>query len=240
MLNKILLVDDDSEFRKEFEHCFGEYDIVHAPTGEEALAILRKPNEIGLVILDVNMPGMGGTDVLACMKAISPELSVVIVTGFSSKDVAINALKRRADDYIEKPFEMEEMREVMERLLGDGRRGKGRNGSGAAADRIRRVKDYVERNCYRKITLNDAARAVSLCPKYLSRVFKEAAGEAFSAYRIKVQMKKACELLASGRYNVNQVSEKLGYRNPESFIRQFKRFTRRTPSQYRKKKATRS
>jgi len=236
MLNKILLVDDDKEFREEFMGCFKEYDIIQAADGEEALKILGKPNEIGLVLLDVKMPGASGTSVLGRMKALSPELKIIIVTGFSSKDVAIDALKSHADDYIEKPFEVDEMREVIERFLGDGSGVAGHGVSEDVAAKIRHVKDFIERNCCKKITLTDAARALSLCPKYLSRIFKEAAGTGFSEYRLKVQMEKAKELLAAGNHNVNQVSDKLGYQNPESFIRQFKRFAGCTPTEYRAKK----
>ena len=235
MLNKILLVDDDKEFREEFRHCFEEYDIVQAADGEEALRILKKPNEIGLVLLDVKMPGLSGTSVLGRMKTMSPELKIIIVTGFSSKDVAIDALKSHADDYIEKPFEVDKMREAIERFLGDGSGASGHGVSEDAADKIRHVKDFIERNCCRKITLGDAARALALCPKYLSRIFKESAGIGFSEYRLKVQMNKAKELLVSGEHNVNQVSDKLGYQNSESFIRQFKRFAGCTPTKYRKK-----
>jgi two-component system response regulator YesN len=91
----------------------------------------------------------------------------------------------------------------------------------------------VLRNCCKKISLVDAASVVSFCPKYLSRVFKEKAGMGFGQFRIKVQMDKAKELLLTGNYNVNQISDKLGYENPESFIRQFKRTAGCTPTQFR-------
>ena len=235
MLSKILLVDDDREFREEFKHCFGDYEIVEASNGDEALAILKKPNEIGLVILDVKMPGPSGTAVLARIKAIAPDLHSVILTGFSSESVAIEALRGRADDYIEKPYNIEAMRETLERYL-DAAKGSKRAGPAiSAGEKIEHVKEFIARNCFKKICLEDVAKAVSLCPKYLSRIFKETEGEGFSRYRLKVQMGKACELLVGGGYNVSQISDKLGYRNPESFVRQFKRMSGCTPTEYRAK-----
>jgi len=235
MRNEILLVDDDREFREEFRHCFAEYDMTDVSCGEDALAVLKKPNEIGLVLLDVKMPGRSGTDILVEIKAASPDIAIIIMTGYSSESIAIDALKGHADDYIQKPFEIDELREKIERLLGAGSR-KAVKKIDPVEDRVGRVKGFVERNCYKKVTLTDAARAVSLCPKYLSRLFKEATGAGFSEYRLKVQMGKAKELLAGGKLNVTQVSDKMGYKNPESFVRQFKKIVGSTPTEYRAKR----
>ncbi len=98
----VLLVDDDKMFREELREALEDYRVVEAANGKEALEILKKPNEIDIVMLDVMMPGLPGTEVLKEIKKISPSLSVVMLTGYSSKDVAIEALKGRADDYIEK------------------------------------------------------------------------------------------------------------------------------------------
>ena len=233
MPNKILLVDDDSDFRKEFKDCFAGYDIIEAANGDEALAILKKPNEISLVILDVKMPGPSGTDILIRIKEVSPELRIIILTGFSSESVAISALKGRADDYVEKPFELEEMKEILERYIQMGGPVRAGPHAGFARDKIEHVKEYLERNCCRRVSLSDAAKLVSLCPKYLSRAFKETVGVGFNDYRLTIQVKKAKELLALGRHGVRQIADTLGYQNPESFIRQFKKRTGYTPMEYR-------
>lgn len=234
MRNKILVVDDDKEFREEFRQCFKEYEIVQASSGEEAISILRKPNEIGLVLLDVKLPGMRGTDALIRMKSISPDLNVVILTGCGSEDIAVKALKGHADDYIEKPFEVDQMKELIEKMLS------GNDGHWAESDdadeKIGHIKEFVERNCMKKISLVDAAKAVALCPKYVSRMFKKVTGMRFVEYRISVQMKRAKEMLAAGTGNVNEISDRLGYQNPESFIRQFKQSVGCTPAEYREKK----
>ncbi len=69
---EILLVDDDRIFRSEFKDCFDEeYNIIEAATGEAALTILKKPNEIQVVILDIRMPGINGIEALKAIKNIS-------------------------------------------------------------------------------------------------------------------------------------------------------------------------
>lgn len=234
MARQILLVDDDIDFREEFVRCFSEYDIVEASYGDEALGVLSKPNDIGLVILDVKMPGSPGTDILARIKQLSPKLHTIILTGYSSESVAIDALKSRADDYIEKPFDIEVMKETIEKHLTDSAK---RNNieDDSLDDRIRRAKDFVKRNCYKKVTLKDAAQAVSLCPKYFSRMFKAQSGQGFCDYRLGLQMAEARKLLSEKVLSVGQVSDKLGYKNVESFVRQFKKHFGRTPGSYKKR-----
>ena len=232
--DKILLIDDDQIFRSEFKDCFEEYDVVEAPNGEEALKILKKPNEIDLVISDINMPGMDGIEVLRKIKEISPELNVVILTGHGSKEVVIKALRGLASNYIEKPLNIEKTKEIIENLLAK-KRGESDYNSTDLKEKIKRVKRFVQRNCFKKVRLEDAASIVFLSPKYLSRTFKQHAGVGFSEYRLALKTKKAKTLLKSTAYNIDYIADKMGYQNTESFIRQFKKITGLAPTQYRKK-----
>ena len=228
----ILLVDDDRDFREEFRECLDEYGVVEASSGQEALEILSKPNEIDLVILDVVMPGMRGTDVLRAMKRMHPDLAVVILTGYGTKSTVIEALKGRADDFIEKPFHPEKTKELIARLLRD-KAIRGDAAAGGVDAKIKRVMYFVERNYDKNVSLRDAAVIASLSPKYLSRVFKQLAGIGFNEYKAKVKARKAAELLAGSDYNVDEISAKMGYANPESFARAFKNLTGLAPSLYR-------
>jgi len=233
MSETILLIDDDTTFRDEFKSSLEEYNVIDVGSGEEAIELLRKPNEIDLAIIDVVMPGLDGIDVMKEMKILSPEMGIIILTGFSSKDVAVRALKGRADDYVEKPFDVDKTKDIIERIL-EPRREK----PGAAAFGSRGVVEktmrYARRNCYKKTFLKDAAAAVYLSPKYLSRLFKQSTGTRFSDFRLELKMKEAKELLKKSDFNVNQIAYKLGYQNAESFIRIFKKLTSRTPTEYRK------
>ncbi len=234
MPEKILIVDDDADFREELRDYLEDYEIAEASSGVEALNLLKRANEIGAVILDVMMPGLTGTDVLGEIKKIDPSLGIVILTGHSSKDVAIEALKGHADDYVEKPVDIGKIKEIIARLLAR-RNGETDIDASDTKGKIHKVRQFIEKNCFKKTTLKDAAEAVCLSPKYLSRVFKENAGIGFNDYRLKVKIGAAKELLAKSGYNVNQVSDKLGYENTESFIRQFKKLTKYTPTEFRKK-----
>ncbi len=234
---KILIVDDDPEFRMELKDALQGYDVLEASSSQEALSIIRRPHELGIVILDVMMPGLTGIDALREIKKTDPGLAIIMLTGHSSKDVVIESLQAHADDFLEKPVDIAAMKRAIDKIW-DRRRS--RDGSGVLGldDKIEKTKRFVERNCFKKVTLSDAAESVCLSPKYLSRIFKESAGVGFSSYRLKIKIDKSKELLSASAYNVNQISEKLGYENTESFCRQFRKLTGYAPSAYRKKMAS--
>lgn len=231
MPSKILLVDDDRDFREEFKECFDAYDILEASDGEKALAILKRPNDIDLVILDVRMPGIKGTEVLRQMKRIAPDLGIIILTAHSSEDTAIEALKGRADDYIEKPMDPEKTREIVEGMLD---KKAGLSHEGGLLNKVEKAMRFMERNRYKKVSLKDAAGSVSLSPKYFSRIFKETTGKGFNQYRREIMLKEAKSLLEKTGLNIDQIAEKIGYKNTESFTRLFRDMARMTPSGYRK------
>lgn len=235
MAKKILIVDDDLEFRSELKDYLDGYEVTEASNGREALNILSRANEIGLVILDVMMPGLNGLEVLCEIKKNDPGLGIIILTGHSSKDVAIEALKGRADDYIEKPLDIDKIQSIIERVFKSKHAKNKEIDTSNLEGKIEKMKYFAEINCYKKTCLGDVAKSVCLSPKYLSRIFKEEAGMSFTEYRLRIKIGKARELLAKTSLNVDQVSDKLGYENAESFIRQFKKRAKLTPTEYRNK-----
>ncbi len=146
-------------------------------------------------------------------------------------------MKGHADDYAEKPVDPAQLKETVERLLAKKRHEPDISASDVKG-KIEKVMRFTERNRFKKTTLKEAAACVYLSPKYLSRIFKETAGRSFSNYRLTIKIDAAKELLKKTGLNVSQISDKLGYENAESFIRQFKKFTRLTPTEYRGKMRT--
>ncbi|MDD5043964.1 MAG: response regulator [Candidatus Omnitrophica bacterium] len=234
MAEKILLVDDDSDFREELREALKDYDILEAGNGKQALNILARANEVAVVILDMFMSGLSGIDVLKWIKKNDQGMGVIMLTGYSSKDSVIDALRGHADDYIEKPPDIKKIKDSIENLLEKKRH----EVDVEACDingKIEKIKRFTMRNCFKKISLSDAAGVVCLSPKYLSRSFKNVAGVSFSQFKIKIKIDAAKKLLRNTGYNINQISDKLGYGNAETFTRQFKKLTRYSPTEFRKK-----
>ena len=172
------------------------------------------------------------------IKKIKPGLAIIMLTGQSSKDIAIDALKGRADDYIEKPVNVGKFLETVQSTLA-AKALKGFTYTHGIHAKIEQAKQFIERNFDKKVTLEDVAGQVCLSPKYFSRIFKEITGQGFNEYRLSVKTAQACELLKNSDYTVTEIANRLGYQNLESFIRMFEKMMKQSPTQYRHKQQKR-
>jgi len=224
----VLIVDDDRIFRSEFHEILKyEYNVFEAASGAEAVEIIKKPNMIDLVMLDVKMPGLPGTEILKQLKQLQPALTIVILTGFASKNVIVESLRKHADDFLEKPIKIEPTLRLIRELLSHKQT--------EAKGSIERLKYFVEKNFHKGITLQQASTVVCLSPKYVSKIFKEETGIGFNQYKLKLKMDKAKEFLGTSSLNISEIAAKIGYQNVESFVRIFKSLEGSTPSAYRRK-----
>ena len=107
----VLLVDDEVEFVETFSErlVMRNLEISKAFSGEEALQILEKNKNIEVVILDVKMPGMDGIETLAEIKTKFPLVEVIMLSGHTDVESAIDGMKRGAFDYLMKPCDMDQI-----------------------------------------------------------------------------------------------------------------------------------
>jgi len=106
---KILVVDDDPQIRRVMKATLvgHNYEVIEARTGEEALE--KTPHEMpNLVLLDMNMPGMGGLETCRALRSGS-DIPVIILSVRNSEKDKVAALDAGADDYVTKPFGIEEL-----------------------------------------------------------------------------------------------------------------------------------
>ncbi len=118
MKRRILVIDDDPQMRFFLEQALKteDYEITLVETAEEGLDQMRS-HEFSLVMTDVRLPGMSGLDALREIKTINPQAVVIVMTAYSSKDTALEAVRRGAYDFFPKPFKLSEMRIVIRRAL---------------------------------------------------------------------------------------------------------------------------
>ncbi len=81
------------------------YQVYSAKTGEEALTML-KSNDIGVVLLDKNLPGVSGMEILKKIKKDYPSIQIIMVTGYGTKETALEAEMNGAYSYLLKPFDL--------------------------------------------------------------------------------------------------------------------------------------
>ena len=113
----ILVVDDEKIIRELCELVLREYRVLQAGTCEEALRMYER-ERVDLVLSDIMMPGGSGLDLLKRIKALDPNATVVIMTGFVDKEIILNALKEDADDFINKPLNLLQLKTTIEKALG--------------------------------------------------------------------------------------------------------------------------
>jgi len=229
---RIIVIDDDARIIKILKMALTEYEIVDFMDSEKAVEYFSRPRDINLVLLDVMMPKMDGLAVLEKIKRTNKNAAVIIMTAYGSKDVAIQALRNHADDFIEKPFAIETLREKIRGFL--RQRFYFDRDASDREKKVERIKSFIKRN-YSESSLEIIAEEMCLSPKYISRMFREQTGESYRDFHLKARMDAAKHLLESTSFNIDEISYKLGYQNPESFMRMFKRLERVTPTQYRRK-----
>jgi two-component system NtrC family response regulator len=107
---RVLLVDDDESLLRVTEHNLARagFQVTTARDGQEALETFSR-QAFDVVVTDLNMPRMGGMDLIAQIRREAPELPVIVLTAYGTMDVAVDAMRRGARDFIPKPFEREEL-----------------------------------------------------------------------------------------------------------------------------------
>ena len=102
---KLLIVDDDQAALESLRQIFEReaFEVSLAQDGQEALEKVRK-EDVSVVLADLRMPGMDGMELLKGLKAIRPEVEVVIMTAFGTIEKAVEAMREGAYDFVTKPL----------------------------------------------------------------------------------------------------------------------------------------
>jgi DNA-binding NtrC family response regulator len=104
-MKKVLVIDDEAIVRLSCERALGQegYEVTVAASGREGIEFLEK-DTFGLVLLDLKMPDIDGVEVLNKINEKWPDTKVIMITGYSTVEIAVQALRLGAYNFIEKPF----------------------------------------------------------------------------------------------------------------------------------------
>ena len=115
-----MIVDDEETLTFSLYQTFilakQDYEVITAASGEEAAEKLAD-DRFDLVITDISMPGMTGLELLAQIRRNHPGTAVIVMTAYGSEDKREEALRIGANHYIEKPFEIKEIKKLVMDLL---------------------------------------------------------------------------------------------------------------------------
>ena len=113
----VLVVDDEVGMREMLSWLLGkEYDIVAASDGEEAAARIAAGG-VDLVVTDVTMPRLGGFGVLEAAASTLPKTPAIVMTGFGTVEMAVQAMRQGASDFLLKPFDAKVLAERIQETL---------------------------------------------------------------------------------------------------------------------------
>jgi DNA-binding NtrC family response regulator len=183
-MSTILIVDDEKNLRRLLRDALeGEgHTILQAATGEEALERVQDAS-CDLVLLDMILPDLNGLQVLRRMKRLAADVPVIIMTGYSEVRGAVEAMKAQAADYLCKPFDLDELKLVVQRILE----------SAALAQKYRRLQE-LEQDRHQATRIIGDSRAT----RRLRQIIKQVAGSEAQSVLIHGESGTGKELVARG------------------------------------------
>ena len=119
---RICVVDDEPQIRELLASALRRegYEVETYDDGRKALLDMES-STVDVLITDLRMPAMNGLDLIQAAKNLLPDLASILITAFASTETAVEALRSGADDYLTKPFRLEDLRKVVTRVIDAGR-----------------------------------------------------------------------------------------------------------------------
>lgn len=242
---RVYIVDDESEIRRGLVHFFPwnmlGYEIAgQAENGKQALDdLLKCAGTVDVLLTDIKMPFMDGIELIRRLKESGIHLKVVLLSAYSDFEYARDGLKLGVVDYILKPTEYHNLIETFQKLANvlDSERcdvlpTKAETPRSFRQQLVQTVQQYLRLN-HATANLEDSARFVHISASYLSTLFKEETGMAFTAYLIDQKMEHAAKLMQDITYKTYEISEIVGYSNAKNFTRTFRKHFGLSPREYR-------
>lgn len=234
---KLLIVDDEwliTDSLRSLEE-WGERNIEvvgTAASGVEALAWLDK-TALDMVITDIRMPDMDGLELLRQIYQRSPQIDVIIISGYEEFAYAKTALSYQAKGYILKPIDTDELFATVDALLPNNPLQREEPPKTYHETIVERAIAFVSANLGRPLSLKETADQVHLTSHYFGQVFKSVMGDTFVNHLTRMRMEKACELLKNTELKQYEVGFQIGYSDPKYFSKVFFQSYGVTPKEYR-------
>lgn len=256
----LIVVDDEKPIRDGLEkfhwdrlgfECAGV-----AANAAQALALAERVRP-DVVLSDIKMPGVSGIELAAALRTILPMTKVLLISGHRDFELARQAIHEAVYDYILKPIDQKQLEQIFIRLrtqldnaqtqqdtVNSGRDDdETRHGQNPvvirdfqvpAALAIHKAMRFLEDNFAHSFTMEEVAKMVGLSPAYFSERFKQIAGMNYIDYLTMTRMERAKQLLRDPKYKVQDVASRVGYIDPKYFTSAFKKFSGKTPLEFRR------
>ena len=190
----ILVIDDEEVLRDACKQALTKkgYVTVAAENGDQGLQMVRELNP-DLVLIDLKMPGRSGMEVLQEIQSTHPDIVKIVITGYSTVSLAVEAMKKGADDFIPKPFTPDEIRMIVEKGLAKRRLILER-------EALRREQEAVRRNMISLVS-HEMRAPLAATIQYLEVILAGMAGEV---------SQEAREMIERGAVRLREMLELFG------------------------------
>ncbi|MDO5346072.1 MAG: response regulator [Lachnospiraceae bacterium] len=236
---KLLIAEDEDMIRNGMEKYIrlhtDRFDKIYlARNGQEAIDIIFKKRP-EIMLLDIQMPGKDGIDVMKEAKSAGILPATIILSGYEEFRYAQQALRYGARCYLLKPSRssdiLKQIFEIADEISGSPQKPEEESISSSIAER---AKEYVEEYYHEELTLQRVADEVGISPGYLSTIFSQYLGVGFIDYLNQVRIGHACAYLKQKYFKTYEIAYKVGFQDEKYFTRVFKKIMGVTPSEYKK------
>lgn len=245
----ILIADDDYYQGERYMNMdiwgkFGFEVAASVQTERQAVDYLKKYGA-DLVLTEVSRPQLDGIGLAEEIKRLYKDTCVVFFSQKRDFEAARKGMRLGVLDYMLKPADERELSLMLSRVKEylDERNDsalcrQAENvlksiGKGSESRFVRTVSAYLSDNIYRFITMSDAAEFMNLNKDYFGKCFIKETGIAFGEFYNRLRIEFAKSLLEKGTLRTYEISEKLGFSDPDYFTKKFKEVTGKTPSEYK-------
>jgi len=249
---KVILLDDEQWSLHDLErlipweeHGFG---IVMSTTKPWEAYDFILENSPDLLITDIRMPGLTGTELTRNLRKQGSDIEIVIVSGYSDFEYARQAISDGVAEYSLKPVKATQLIDILEQLqakIEEKNTIKGILQEIDAPGNEKEVKwnhdqfdkmiRYIDEHFAEQLRLKELASQYYLNANYCCSLFKKYLGITFSRYVSHLRIEKAKSLLHEGRYSISEIADKVGCRDYSYFNKLFKKITGVTPKAFKKK-----
>jgi AraC family transcriptional regulator len=250
---RVLVVEDDTAVAEAITAALAhDYQVQCVLTGSETIAAICE-NSFDLLLLDHRLSDLLGTDLLKLIKRFFPATTFVFMTGQGSEEVAIDALRGGARDYLRKPFKLQKLATSVDSVFAVRRSGRecrrdahaqhldepsplGRPAIDTDNSRsILRVVHHIESHLDAPLTLGGVAQLAGMSRFHFCRQFRRATGHSFHAFLLRTRIGRAKELLRDDTRPIGDVAVEVGFRDASHFGRVFRRIEHIRPSEFRRR-----
>lgn len=247
----ILMVDDSADMCRFVRDYFrGEYNIVTASDGEQALSRLEDNDSVDLIVSDVTMPKMDGLELCRRVKTDLrwSHIPVILLTGRTGEQLEVEGLKLGADDYITKPFNAEMLRLRVKKLIEvkENRQKQFKEKMDVSPSEItitsvdedfiqKAIKICEEHISDTEFSVEVLGQELAMSRTYLYRKLMSITGKGPAEFIRIIRLKHAKQYLEQTHMSIAEVSAAVGYSTPKRFTENFKMEYGMSPSEYIKK-----